>query len=144
MNDNFNLISQSKYYLKRFNSLLNEFKKVDEKDQDYVLRELALLIQESIEMCIKGLVELLVGVDYKHTHLLVDNTLLLRNNSKNIKNFDTLKDILDKVDSRAPRISEFHTKAVYVNSFATSEVELLECKDVAEALQGWVDSNLSN
>lgn len=144
MNDNFNLISQSKYYLKRFNSLLNEFKKVDEKDQDYVLRELALLIQETIEMCIKGLVELLVGVDYKHTHLLVDNTLLLRNNSKNIKNFNTLKDILDKVDSKAPRISEFHTKAVYVNSFATSEVELLECKDIAETLQGWVDSNLNN
>lgn len=144
MNDNFNLISQSKYYLKRFNSLLNEFKKVDEKDQDYVLRELALLIQETIEMCIKGLVELLVGVDYKHTHLLVDNTLLLRNNSKNIKNFNTLKDILDKVDSKAPRISEFHTKAVYVNSFATSEVELLECKDIAEMLQGWVDSNLNN
>lgn len=144
MNDNFNLIAQSKYYLKRFNSLLNEFKKVDEKDQDYALRELALLIQESIEMCIKGLVELLVGVDYKHTHLLVDNTLLLRNNSKNIKNFDPLKEILDKVDSKAPRISEFHTKAVYVNSFATSEVELLECKDIAEALQGWVDSNLSS
>lgn len=143
MNDNFNLISQSKYYLKRFNSLLNEFKKVDEKDQDYALRELALLIQESIEMCIKGLVELLVGVDYKHTHLLVDNTLLLRNNSKNIKNFDSLKEILDKVDSKAPRISEFHTKAVYVNSFATSEVELNECKKIAEELQGWIDSNLN-
>ena len=143
MNDNFNLISQSKYYLKRFNSLLNEFKKVDEKDQDYALRELALLIQESIEMCIKGLVELLVGVDYKHTHLLVDNTLLLRNNSKNIKNFDSLKEILDKVDSNAPRISEFHTKAVYVNSFATSEVELNECKKIAEELQGWIDSNLN-
>lgn len=143
MNDNFNLIAQSKYYLKRFNSLLNEFKKVDEKDQDYALRELALLIQESIEMCIKGLVELLVGVDYKHTHLLVDNTLLLRNNSKNIKNFDSLKEILDKVDSKAPRISEFHTKAVYVNSFATSEVELNECKKIAEELQGWIDSNLN-
>ena len=143
MNDNFNLISQSKYYLKRFNSLLNEFKKVDEKDQDYALRELALLIQESIEMCIKGLVELLVGVDYKHTHLLVDNTLLLRNNSKNIKNFDSLKEIIDKVDSKAPRISEFHTKAVYVNSFATSEVELNECKKIAEELQGWIDSNLN-
>ena len=143
MNDNFNLISQSKYYLKRFNSLLNEFKKVDEKDQDYALRELALLIQESIEMCIKGLVELLVGVDYKHTHLLVDNTLLLRNNSKNIKNFDASKVILDKVDSKAPRISEFHTKAVYVNSFATSEVELNECKKIAEELQGWIDSNLN-
>ena len=143
MNDNFNLISQSKYYFKRFNSLLNEFKKVDEKDQDYALRELALLIQESIEMCIKGLVELLVGVDYKHTHLLVDNTLLLRNNSKNIKNFDSLKEILDKVDRKAPRISEFHTKAVYVNSFATSEVELNECKKIAEELQGWIDSNLS-
>lgn len=142
MNDNFNLISQSKYYLKRFNSLLNEFKKVDEKDQDYALRELALLIQESIGMCIKGLVELLVGVDYKHTHLLVDNTLLLRNNSKNIKNFDYLKEILDKVDSKAPRISEFHTKAVYVNSFATSEVELNECKKIAEELQGWIDRNL--
>lgn len=143
MNDNFNLIAQSKYYLKRFNSLLNEFKKVDEKDQDYALRELALLIQESIEMCIKGLVELLVGVDYKHTHLLVDNTLLLRNNSKNIKNFDSLKEIIDKVDGKAPRISEFHTKAVYVNSFATSEVELNECKKIAEELQGWIDSNLS-
>lgn len=143
MNDNFNLIAQSKYYLKRFNSLLNEFKKVDEKDQDYALRELALLIQESIEMCIKGLVELLVGVDYKHTHLLVDNTLLLRNNSKNIKNFDSLKEIIDKVDSKAPRISEFHTKAVYVNSFATSEVELNECKKIAEELQGWIDSNLN-
>lgn len=143
MNDNFNLIAQSRYYLKRFNALLNELKKVDEGEQIYALRELALLIQESVEMCIKGLVELLVGVDYKHTHLLVDNTLLLRNNSKNIKNFDTLKDILDKVDSKAPRISEFHTKAVYVNSFATSKVELIECKKLAEELQGWIEKNIS-
>ena len=30
MSDNFNLIAQSKYYLKRFNSLLNEFKNVNE------------------------------------------------------------------------------------------------------------------
>ena len=142
MSDNFNLIAQSKYYLKRFNSLLNEFKIVDEKEQDYALRELALLIQESIEMCIKGLVEVLIGIDYKHTHLLVDNTLLIRNNSDNIKNFDNLKEILDRIDSKAPRITEFYTKAVYVNSFATSEVELIECKKLAEELQGWIDNNI--
>ena len=50
MNDNFNLIAQSRYYLKRFNALLNELKKVDEGEQTYALRELALLIQESIEI----------------------------------------------------------------------------------------------
>ena len=94
-------------------------------------------------MCIKGLVELLVGVNYKHTHLLVDNTLLIRNNSDNIKNFDNLEKILDRIDSKAPRITEFHTKAVYVNSFATSEVELIECKKLAEELQGWVEKNIS-
>ena len=143
MNDNFNLIAQSRYYLKRFNALLSELKKVDEGEQTYALRELALLIQESIEMCIKGLVEVLIGIDYKHTHLLVDNTLLIRNNSDNIKNFDDLKEILDRIDSKAPRITEFHTKAVYVNSFATSEVELIECKKLIEELQKWIDNNLN-
>ena len=32
MEDSFNLIAQSKYYLKRFNELLKDFKKVDEKE----------------------------------------------------------------------------------------------------------------
>ena len=32
---------------------------------------------------------------------------------------------------------------MYVNSFATSEVELNECKKIAEELQGWIDSNLN-
>ena len=143
MEDNFNLIAQSRYYLKRFVLLLNEFKKVNEKEQDYALREMALLIQESIELCIKGLVELLVGVDYKHTHLLVDNTLILRNNKNNIIGFDTLETILDKVDSKASRICDFHTKAVYINAFATSEKELNECMEVAKELHSWIDSNIN-
>ena len=79
MEDNFNLIAQSRYYLKRFGLLINEFKKISEKEQDYALREMALLIQECIELCVNGLVELLVGVDYKHTHLLVDNTFKIVN-----------------------------------------------------------------
>ena len=143
MEDNFNLIAQSRYYFKHFKSLFSNFKNVDETEQDYALREMALLIQESIEMCIKGLVELLIGVDYKHTHLLVDNTLLLRNHSSNIKGFDSLKEILDNVDSKAPRISDFHTKAVYINSFATSEKELSECAELANQLHLWIDKNVS-
>lgn len=142
MKDNFNIIAQSRYYLKRFKSLFNNFKKVDEIEQDYALREMALMIQECIEMCIKGLVELLIGVDYKHTHLLVDNTLLLRNHEKNIENFDTLKEILDMVDSKASRICDFHTKAVYIDSFATSEKELMECMDIADKLHEWIDDNI--
>ena len=67
MNDSFNLIAQSKYYFKRFCFLFDDFKKVSDNEQDYGLRKLALLIQECIETCIKGLVDLLIGVDYKHT-----------------------------------------------------------------------------
>ena len=142
MEENFNLIAQSRYYLKRFVLLSNEFNKINEKEQDYALREMALLIQECIELCIKGLVELLVGVDYKHTHLLVDNTLLLRNNKYNIIAFDTLEVILDKIDSKASRICDFHTKAVYINSFATSEKELSECMLIAKELHSWIDNNI--
>lgn len=144
MEDNFNLIAQSRYYLKRFTSLMNEFKKVSEKEQDYALREMALLVQECIELCIKGLVELLIGIDYKHTHLLVDNTLLLRNHKNNINGFDELEIILDKIDIKAPRICDFHTKAVYINSFATSEKELNECMEIAKELHSWIDINLIN
>lgn len=142
MKDNFNLIAQSRYYLKRFKSLLNDLKKVNEMEHDYALRELALLIQECIEMCIKGLVELLIGSDYKHTHLLVDNTLLLRNHKNEINGFDTLVSVLDKVDSKAPRICDFHTKAVYIDSFATSEKELIECEEIADELHLWIDNNI--
>lgn len=144
MNDNFNLIAQSKYYLRRFNTLYDDFKKVSENEQDYALREMALLIQECIEMCIKGLVELLVGVDYKHTHLLSDNILLIRNNKTNIENYVDLEKILDEIDSRASRISEFHTKAVYINTFATSVKELSECKQLAEMLHQWIDININS
>lgn len=144
MNDNFNLVAQSRYYLKRFKSLFNDFKKVPESEQDYALREMALLIQECIEMCIKGLVELLVGVDYKHTHLLVDNTLIIRNNKNNIKEYNSLESILDMVDSKASRISDFHTKAVYVDAFATSIKELSECKELADNLHSWIDKNIIN
>lgn len=143
MEDNFNLIAQSRYYLKRFILLINDFKKVNEKEQDYALREMAVLIQECIELCIKGLVELLVGVDYKHTYLLVDNTLLLRNHKDNVAGFATLEVILDKVDSKASRICDFHTKAVYINSFATSEKELNECMEIAKELHLWIDNNIS-
>ena len=142
MNDNFNLIAQSKYYYKRFDSLLKSFKSINEAEQDYALREMALLIQECIEMCIKGLVELLVGIDYKHTHLLSDNVLLIRNNKDNITNYSDLEPILDKVDSKAPRICAFHTNAVYIDSFSTSEIELTECKEVAKELHEWIKKNI--
>ena len=143
MNDNFNLIAQSKYYYKRFDLLLKSFKSINEAEQDYALREMALLIQECIEMCIKGLVELLVGVDYKHTHLLSDNVLIIRNNKDNITDYNSLEPILDKVDSKASRICAFHTNAVYVGSFSTSEIELNECNEIAKELHKWIDKNLN-
>lgn len=142
MNDSFNLIAQSRYYLKRFESLMNDLDKINSNERDYALREMALLIQESIELCIKGLVELLVGIDYKHTHLIMDNTLVLRDNNENIVKFDDLKKILDKVDANAARISDFHTKAVYINSFVTSEKELGIYLEIAKELHSWIDNNL--
>lgn len=142
MKDNFNLIAQSRYYLKRFKVLFGEFKMVNEPEQDYALREMALLIQKCLEMCIKGLVELLVGVDYKHTHLLSDNILIIRNNANNIDKYNSLEKILDMVDEKAARISEFHTKAVYVDSFATSIKELEIYMKIAEELHNWIDKNI--
>ena len=136
-------MAQSRYYLKRFKSLFNDFKKVPESEQDYALREMALLIQECIEMCIKGLVELLVGVDYKHTHLLVDNTLIIRNNKNNIKEYNSLESILDIVD-KASEINEFHTKVVCVDAYTPSLKELCECKELADNLHSWIDKNIIN
>ncbi len=49
MNDSFNLIAQSRYYLKRFVSLLNDLNKIDFNEKDYALREMALLIQLFIQ-----------------------------------------------------------------------------------------------
>lgn len=142
MNDSFNLIAQSRYYLKRFVSLLNDLNKIDFNEKDYALREMSLLIQESIELCIKGLVEILVGIDYKHTHLIVDNTSVLRDNSDNIEGFNSLKQILDRIDMNAGRICDFHTKAVYIDSFVTSEKELCVYLEIAKELHSWIDNNI--
>ena len=142
MNDNFNLIAQSRYYLKRFNELLKRIKDFNDLEQEYVLREMALLIQESIELCVKGLVELLVGIDYKHTHLISDNVLLIRNHHNDINNYTELEKILDEIDKSASRISDFHTKAVYINAFATSIVELNSFGNIAVRLHEWIDKSL--
>ena len=143
MNDNFNLIAQSRYYLKRFNELLKRIKDFNDLEQEYVLREMALLIQESIELCVKGLVELLVGIDYKHTHLISDNVLLIRNHHNDINNYTELEKILDEIDKSASRISEFHVRqSIYISVFEASIDELKKFSDIAVRLHEWIDKSL--
>ena len=72
-----------------------------------------------------------------------DNVIIIRNNKDNIKNYESLEKVLDDVDDKANRISEFHSKSVYVKAFATSIKELSECKKIAEKLHIWIDNNIN-